>query len=75
MTEAGTLEDDFAGGSRELEPPALNGQMLLLFPREGHFLRFRKFYSVISDVAYSMALSQTIVVFNMFLPFVKVEFF
>lgn len=60
MTEAGTLQDDLAGGSRELEPLALDGQMLLLFPREGHFLRFRKFYSVILDVAYS-ALGQTIV--------------
>lgn len=61
MTEAGTLQDDLAGGSRELEPSALDGQMLLLFPREGHFLRFRKFYSVIPDVTYSMALSPTVV--------------
>lgn len=61
MTEAGPLQDDLAGGSRELEPPALDGQMLLLFPREGHFLRFRKFYRVIPDVAYPMARSQTVV--------------
>lgn len=61
MTETGTLQENLAEGSRELEPPALDGQMLLLFPREGHFLRFWKFYSVIPDVPYSMALSQTIV--------------
>lgn len=46
MTEAGTLQDDLAGGSRELKPSALDGQMLLLFPRVAHFLRFREFYRV-----------------------------